>query len=70
MQTYSLFLQQSGNIKCTITGARCFSSDLLQDGLEMWASKMLIINIKGIYCIASNYGQSHISSGSRLVVWA
>ena len=31
----SLFLQRSGNIKCTITGARCDSSDLPQGGLEV-----------------------------------
>ena len=27
---YSALLQQSGNIECTITGARCYSSDLPQ----------------------------------------
>ena len=31
----SLFLQRSGNIKCTITEARCNSSDLSQGGLEV-----------------------------------
>ena len=34
-EPYKLFLQRSGNIKCTITGARCCSSVLLQDGLEI-----------------------------------
>ena len=31
----SLFLQQSGNIECTITGTRRYSSNLPQGGLEV-----------------------------------
>ena len=31
----SLFLQRSGNIECTITGARRYSSDLPQGGLTV-----------------------------------
>ena len=32
MAACSLFLQWSGNIDCTITGARCYSSNLPQGG--------------------------------------
>ena len=32
---YLLFLQRKGSIQCVITGARCYSSDLPQGGLEV-----------------------------------
>ena len=34
-QQHVVFLQQSGNIECTINEARCYSSYLLHGGLEL-----------------------------------
>ena len=32
---YSIFIRRGGFIKCTVTGYRCYSSDLPQGGLEV-----------------------------------
>ena len=38
----SLFLLQSGNLKCKITGARCYSSNLPQGKLEVPCTLLLV----------------------------
>ena len=35
LSSCSIFIRRSGSIKCSITGSRCYSSDLPQGGLEI-----------------------------------
>ena len=42
ISTPGLFLQRSGNIKCTITEARRYSSDLLEGRLEVPCTLLLV----------------------------